>query len=157
MQVSAHITNLSVINHFQKMPARLDDLVKKSVQDVSREAYREIVGKEGLSKYGRHDKGTPTPSPPGEPPAQISTMLRQTVTIMPIRRHGFAHYSQQTMPTMPYARVQELGGTFTTSAGTTVRIPPRPFIAPARNRLLQSGKAKEIFSRRILKELNKRG
>ena len=66
MRVSAHITNQSVIQHFQKMPDKLDSLVKKSVQDVSREALREIVGREGLSKYPRHAPGTPTPSPVGE-------------------------------------------------------------------------------------------
>lgn len=157
MRVSAHISNQSVIQKFQRMPERLDLLVKKGVEDVSRQAVREIVGKEGLSKYPRHAPGTKTPSPVGEPPAQVSTMLRQTVTIMPIRRHGFAHYSQETMPTMRYARIQELGGTVHRKDGGETVIPARPFIGPARNRLVQSGKAKEIFSRRLLKELNKRG
>lgn len=150
MQVQAHLSNTKVIDHFKNMPDKLDLLVKQGVQNVSKQALREITGKEGLSKYGRHKKGTSTPSPAGEPPAQISTMLRRSVTIMPMRRKGFAHYSQETMPTMVYARTQELGD-------PTRSIPARPFIAPARNRLVLSGKAKQIFVQGIRKELNLNG
>jgi hypothetical protein len=150
MQVQAHLTNTKVIDHFSKMPEKLDLLVKQGVQNVSKQALREITGKEGLSKYGRHKKGTPTTSPAGEPPAQMTTMLRRSVTIMPMRRIGFGHYTQETMPTMVYARVQELGDL---SRG----IPARPYIAPARNRLVMSGRAKEIFAQGIKKEMNRHG
>jgi hypothetical protein len=150
MQVEATITSRTVIDKFSAMPERLDALVRQSVQAVSLEAVRELTGRDGLSKYGRHKRGTPTPSPAGEPPAQVSTMLRKSVAIMPVRRVGFAHYTQSTMPTMVYARVQELGD-------PSRNIPARPFVRPARDRMVSSGKVREIFAKKLIKEMNKRG
>lgn len=148
MQVSMKFEDHGVIERFKVLPIQLDAAVRKGVQRVSGEAQREITGREGLSMFPRHAKGTPTPSPAGSPPAQVSTMLRKSVVMQPVKRVGFASYTQTTLPTMIYARVQELGSS---------RIPARPYVAPARKRLVSSGKAKRLFSEQVLKELRKHG
>lgn len=153
MNVTAHITSQKVIDHYTHLPDKLDLAVKLAVEDVSKLAIREIVGKEGLTKYPRHAKGTPTPSPVGEPPAQVSTNLRKSVRSEPIKRVGFGHYSQVTLPHMVYARIQELGGEITTKNGKVFVIPARPYVAPARERIRKSGQATRIFTRRVLKEV----
>ena len=157
MRVTAKVDDHGATKRFDVMPQVLDAAVRKAVAKLSGEAQREMTGTEGLSKFGRHDRGTKTPSPPGEPPAQVSTMLRRTVTMMPTRRIGFAHYTQDTMPTMVYARIQELGGVVRLPNGGMAIIPARPFVAPARRRLTANGRATRIFREQIVKELMRRG
>lgn len=157
MRVTAKVEDNGVGKRFEVMPIVLDAAVRKGVAKLSGMAQREITGTEGLSKYPRHAAGTKTPSPAGEPPAQVSTMLRRTVTIMPTRRIGFAHYSQETMPTMAYARILELGGLINLPQGGTAIMPARPYVAPARKRLVGSGRAKEVFREQVVRELMKRG
>jgi len=148
VQVSMKFEDHGVIERFKVMPIKLDAAVRKGVQRVSGEAQRDITGKKGLGKYDRHPAGTKTPSPVGEPPAQITSSLRRSVVMLPIKRVGFASYTQTTLPTMIYARVQEFGSS---------RIPARPFVAPARKDLVESGRAKRLFSEQVLKELRKNG
>ena len=157
MRVTAKVEDHGVGKRFEVMPIVLDTAVRKAVAKLSGLAVKEITGREGLSKYPRHAAGTKTPSPAGEPPAQMTTMLRRTVTIMPMRRVGFAHYAQETMPTMVYARIQELGGTVNLPNGGTAIIPARPYVAPARKRLVDSGRAKEVFRDHVIRELMRRG
>lgn len=157
MRVTAKVEDHGVGKRFEVMPIVLDTAVRKAVAKLSGLAVKEITGREGLSKYPRHAAGTKTPSPAGEPPAQMTTMLRRTVTIMPMRRVGFAHYAQETMPTMAYARIQELGGTVNLPNGGTAIIPARPYVAPARKRLVDSGRAKEVFREHVIRELMRRG
>lgn len=157
MHITAKVDDKGVGRRFEVMPIVLDAAVRKAVAKLSGLAVKEMTGREGLSKYPRHAAGTKTPSPAGEPPAQISTMLRRTVTMMPTRRVGFAHYTQETMPTMVYARIQELGGTVNLPNGGTAIIPARPFVAPARKRLVDSGRAKEVFREQVVRELMRRG
>jgi hypothetical protein len=135
------------IRRLQTLPDRLDNAVKLGIQAASGEAKREIVGREGLTKYPRHRKGTPTSSPAGDPPAQISTNLRQSVQSRAVQRHGFADYSQTTLPGAVYARVQELGW-------AERGIPARPFVRPAVQRLRHNGKIDRIFRARLKEALN---
>lgn len=74
-----------------------------------------------LSIYGPHSPHTRTPSPPGRPPAQITSNLRQSVGMTePTGAPGF--WQVQVFVAMPYAIYQEKG---------TRHIPPRPFLLPA--------------------------
>lgn len=157
MRITARVDDHGATKRYDVMPQVLDAAVRKAVAKLSGEAQREMTGTKGLSKYARHAAGTPTPSPPGEPPAQVSTMLRRTVTMMPTRRVGFAHYTQDTMPTMTYARIQELGGVIRLANGGMAIIPARPFVAPARKRLTDGGRATRIFREQVVKELMRRG
>jgi HK97 gp10 family phage protein len=147
MKVEAVFNDHGAIKQFQAMPKAIDDAVKKAVNLVGAEAVREMTGKEGLSKYGRHQKGTPTPSPPGEPPAQVSTNLRRSVKKFPVTRKGHGEYSVEVMPTAVYARAQELGNG---------RLPARPFVEPARKRLRANKRIERIFRETMYKELKKR-
>ena len=131
--------------HLQGLSARIDNRVKAGVQAVSREFMREVTGKEGLSKYPRHKRGTPTPSPAGEPPAQVSTMLRKSMQIRPAVRIGFGIYEQTVQNGAVYARIQEFGSS---------RTPARPFMRPAKNRTMK--KADRLFKQAVLLEV-KRG
>jgi HK97 gp10 family phage protein len=146
MKVEAIFDDHGAINHFKATSKKIDDAVKKAVNLAGAEGVREMTGKEGLSKYGRHPKGTPTPSPVGEPPAQVSTNLRRSVKKFPVTRKGLGHYSVEVMPTALYARAQELGNG---------NLPARPFVEPARKRLRANKKLERIFRETIYKELKK--
>lgn len=79
-----------------------------------------------LSRY-YHPPGTPTPSPPGEPPARISGHLRGSLTPTgPVPTGG--GFSGQLGPTAVYSRIQELGGR--AGRNHSVTLPPRPYLAP---------------------------
>lgn len=157
MQVTVKFDDNGVTAKYDALPQVVDAAVRKAVRKLSGEAQREITGSQGLSMFGRHAAGTKTPSPAGQPPAQVSTMLRRTVTMMPIRRVGFAHYTQVTMPTMVYAKIQETGGVVNLPQGGTAIIPARPYVGPARERMLDNGRSKRVFREQVVKELKRRG
>lgn len=100
---------------------------------ATREAARvvERAGKKTLRRY-THPKGTPTTSPPGEPPALVSGDLMRSYKTRgpkPGRKPGVV--LAEVGPTMVYSRIQELGGR--TGAGYRSRLPARPYHAPATN------------------------
>lgn len=82
---------------------------------------------QNLTRY-THPRRTPTPSPPGEPPALIGGALRRS---MVARRtlHGPQLYSGGVGPTIIYGPIQERGGV--TGRGHHTVLPARPFLAPA--------------------------
>ena len=146
MQVKVDFNDHHLIKQFQVMPEAIDRAVRMAVNKVTAEARREVTGAEGLSKYGRHKAGTPTSSPPGEPPAQITTNLRRGIKAYPARKIGFGKYSGYVEPTAVYARAQELG---------TATMPARPFMHPAKVRM--EPKANRIFRDALVKELKLHG
>ena len=79
-----------------------------------------------LSRY-YHPPNTPTPAPPGGPPARISGHLRGSLTPTGPYATGTG-YTGQLGPTAVYGRIQELGG----QAGRnhSVTLPPRPYLEP---------------------------
>lgn len=91
------------------------------------------VQRDELSRRS-HAPHTPTPSPPGEPPARISGNLRASITIKQGPAGG-ARSSVAVGGTVPYARIQELGGT----AGRGSTLPARPYLRPAKERIEASG------------------
>lgn len=85
-----------------------------------------------------HERGTPTPSVPGSPPSMISGDLRDSVKVVgPESISGF-RWRAQVGPTMPYGRIQELGG----HAGHA-NLPARPYMAPSLDQSLDE--IREIF------------
>lgn len=76
-----------------------------------------------------HPAGTPTPSPPGAPPALISGDLMRSVHVSPTVRRRRGVYSTHVGPSARYSRIQELGGR--TGRGRSTRLPARPYQKPA--------------------------
>jgi hypothetical protein len=76
-----------------------------------------------------HARGTPTPSPPGSPPARISGDLAGSVKAHDPERHELGHWSAETAPDTPYAAIQEHGGH--AGRGGASHLPARPYMAPA--------------------------
>jgi len=99
----------------------LDDagaqVVKRSQVVFQREVVRSFTE--------QHARGTPTPAPPGNPPAVVTGTLRRSFVASEPERSGFG-WSGQVYPTEVYARIQELGGV----AGYA-HLPARPYMAPS--------------------------
>lgn len=74
-----------------------------------------------------HPRGTPTTSPPGEPPALVTGTLRRSMTVRGPVWSGMS-VTGEVGPTVVYARIQELGG----RAGKDHRatLPARPYVLP---------------------------
>ncbi|MFI8459023.1 hypothetical protein [Kitasatospora sp. NPDC085464] len=80
-----------------------------------------------------HERGTPTPSRPGEPPAMVtpstSRSLHNSLTVVGPIAAGPGEWLAVTGPTAAYARIQELGGV--TGRGHATTLPPRPYMRAA--------------------------
>ncbi len=100
----------------------------------------ERVIKETLSTYS-HARRTPTPSPPGGPPAIITgTLRRSVITNPPVGGGGL--WSASGGPTIVYSRIQELGGRAGRNHASV--LPPRPYVRPAIRQLRASGRLSEV-------------
>lgn len=73
-----------------------------------------------------HQRGTPTPSRPGEPPSLVSGTLRRSIQVQGPTSTGMT-WRASVGPTAVYGRIQELGGV----AGRGSRLPARPYLRPA--------------------------
>lgn len=97
-------------------------------------AFTERTGKRKLRTY-THPEGTPTTSPPGQPPALVTGNLTRSWRSTPARAGRKPHtVVANSGPTAKYSRIQELGGTVTRKRKDgsvfTFTIPPRPYVAP---------------------------
>jgi hypothetical protein len=97
-------------------------------------AYMERAGKRKLRTY-THPEGTPTTSPPGQPPALVTGNLRRSWRSTPARAGRKPHtIVARSGPTAVYSRIQELGGTVRIERADgrviTVELPARPYVAP---------------------------
>lgn len=97
-----------------------------------------------LSRYS-HARGTPTPSPPGQPPAKISGTLRDNWETSPPLPGGAGGWTCTLHPTTVYAAIQEQGGQ--AGRGHRTTLPARPYLHPAVDDLLRSGALREEFAR----------
>lgn len=75
-----------------------------------------------------HSRGTPTPSPPGAPPARISGDLRGSVQSGP-PEGGAGTYRVSVQSGLAYSWVQEYGG----RVGRGSVLPARPYVKPGRD------------------------
>ncbi|HZP55033.1 hypothetical protein [Actinocrinis sp.] len=90
-----------------------------------------------------HKKGTPTPSQPGEPPSLVTGQLRRSIRTDHPNRGGDGIWSTRIGPTAAYGRIQELGGV--TGRGHATTLPARPYLAPALEAAISSGRLGEVF------------
>jgi len=78
-----------------------------------------------------HTRGTPTPSPPGQPPAKISGRLHDNIVTQLPRQTGANRWEAAVGPqNVIYARIQDQGGV--AGRGHHTVIPPRPYMLPAK-------------------------
>lgn len=73
-----------------------------------------------------HSRGTPTPAPPGAPPAVVTGTLRRSIRSDAPRSTGDGGWLGRVYPTVIYSRIQELGGV----GGGGAVLPARPYVAP---------------------------
>ncbi len=98
--------------------------------------------KDELTKRG-HPKGTPTPSPPGQPPARVSGNLWDHVISTSPTSAGAHRWVAMAGPSdVAYSRIHEFGGI--TGRNHAAVIPPRPYVLPAVTALRASGRLTEI-------------
>lgn len=104
------------------------EAARVATEEATRDALHllERDTKRTLTTYS-HPRGTPTPSPPGQPPALITGHLRRSVTVYGPRTLGMT-VTGEIGPTTVYARIQELGGW--TGRGHRTYLPPRPYLLP---------------------------
>jgi phage gpG-like protein len=88
-----------------------------------------------------HPAGTPTPAPPGGPPALVSGDLMRSVRSTPVtlRRRGVYEVAVGPTRIAPYLRIQERGGR--AGRNHSVRLPARPYQKPTTRRQLATIKA----------------
>lgn len=136
------------------MLARLES----ATGDASKSAadYIGRVAKGKLEHLG-HSELTFSPSMPGEPPAMVSGALADSIISV---RTG--PQSAAVGPTTVYARIQELGGNMhghpymefhklykgrvTKFRRGFVRLPPRPYLEPATDEAVNSGRVQDIYA-----------
>lgn len=112
-----------------------------------------LAGERGIKaelSRSSHSRGTPTPSPPGSPPAIITGSLRRSVITQPPTGGGGV-WSAAGGPTIVYSRIQELGGR--AGRGHRTVLPPRPYVRPAVNQLRASGRLSEVASSAFYREV----
>lgn len=95
---------------------------------------------------GHHDAGTPRPeeNPAGTPPMNVSGALRRSIKFE-IKKVGFGAYEAIVGPSVVYGRILELGF----ANGNKY-----PYVKPAYEKLLASGKLTAIYNAEMSKALS---
>jgi hypothetical protein len=110
--------------HMRRIRSAIDKGLRRGVDKGARAAGARI--RENL-RLRTHPVGTPTPSPPGEPPAHMRGHLMRSVKHRPVRTVRRHVFEAATGPTAVYARIQDKGGE--TGAGYRTTLPARPYMA----------------------------
>jgi phage gpG-like protein len=117
-----------------------DAATRKGTADAAHLA--ETAMKRKLTTYS-HPKGTPTTSPPGQPPALVTGQLRRSIRVEGPTRVGPSTYQARIGPTAVYGRIQELGGM--AGRGHASYLPPRPYVSPVLAELTASGRLRDAY------------
>ncbi|GAA4626872.1 hypothetical protein GCM10023196_036890 [Actinoallomurus vinaceus] len=114
--------------------------VRVSAATEAASAAMGAVGKEStqteLSRLS-HPPGTPTPSPPGRPPAMVSGDLHDSVTATTTVPLGPVRFVTVVGATTVYARIQQFGGWAGRNHATY--LPARPYLEPGAGNAAVSG------------------
>ncbi|MEU8968169.1 hypothetical protein AB0D11_02640 [Streptomyces monashensis] len=122
------------------LAAALDTATRSATAKASHLVDAEIKQTLGTTS---HQRGTPTPSSPGEPPSLVTGTLRRSITVDGPHPLGLGLWDAQIGPTAVYGRIQELGGV-AGRGGATV-LPPRPYVQPSFNRVASDGSLAEVY------------
>lgn len=99
-----------------------------------------------------HARGTPTPSPRGEPPARIDGALWGSVKVSLPVPDGLSGWMCEISSGLVYSRIQETGGW--AGRGLHSYLPPRPYMQPAVDTAVASGLIRSSFERQWAKALS---
>lgn len=122
------------------MAARLESTTPVALHAAA--AQVEGKARANLSRYS-HRRGTPTPSPPGRPPAMISGTLRSNWLVEGPVPNGSGTWVCTLYPTTVYAGIQEVGGWAGRGHGS--HLPARPYLRPAAEALVRDGTLRHTF------------
>ncbi|MEU5426830.1 HK97 gp10 family phage protein [Streptomyces olivoreticuli] len=148
--VSVKVTGLdALITAIRSMGSRAEAATPAAVAQAA--ALLEGKARANLSRYS-HAPRTPTPSPPGEPPALVTGRLRSSFDILGPTSAGAGAWAAVIGPTTAYARIQELGGT--AGRGHHAVLPPRPYLRPAYDALVHDPELLGVFARTWLRAVN---
>lgn len=130
------------VDALRAMAVRLDEATARAT-----EAARGLVESKARSNLAlrSHRRGTPTPSPPGQPPALIDGTLRDSFRGTMPTPTGDGGWVCTLSTGLVYSRIQELGGW--AGRGHRSHLPPRPYLAPAAKDLIASGALRDTFAR----------
>ena len=123
MTLAIHVDSKATLDALKRMSNDVQDRASQ-VALMRAGLVLERAAKLKLTENGRHERGTPTPSAPGTPPAAITSTLKASVYVTHPLRVGMGDYMVMVGPTVIYGRVQELGG------GPN-NLPARPYMQPA--------------------------
>lgn len=103
-----------------------------------------------------HPEGTPTTSPPGQPPALVTGELMRSIKVRgPFPGKRRYTYRSTIGPTKVYSRIQELGGRVRSrrrghhgpqAERSYTRLPARPYMKPGTDRVRRD--VRRVFQRR---------
>lgn len=122
-----------------RIALRVRSATRSAVKDGTRLVQRRAITE--LSRYS-HPRGTPTPSPPGQPPARITGHLSGSLSPTGPYPTG-GGFGGKLGPTAVYSRIQELGGR--AGRNHSVTLPPRPYMRPTRSKVVADGSLRRIF------------
>lgn len=122
-----------------RIARRVRTATRSAVKDANRLVQRRAMTE--LSRYS-HPPHTPTPSPPGQPPARITGHLLGSLS--PTGPYPIAGgFGGKVGPTAVYSRIQELGGR--AGRNHSVTLPPRPYMRPTRAKIVADGSLRQVF------------
>jgi phage gpG-like protein len=123
-----------------RLAVRVRTATRTATKDATKLVQRRAWA--NLSRYS-HPPNTPTPSPPGQPPARITGHLRGSVSPTGPYPTG-GGFAGRVGPTAVYSRIQELGGR--TGRNHSVTLPPRPYMRPTRASVIADGSLRRTYA-----------
>ena len=121
--------DLALTRKFVAVERETNTAMRQSLRVVER-SYKKI-----LRTY-THPEGTPTTSPPGQPPALVTGELMRSVKPRGPYPGKRPYQTVGTVgPTKVYSRIQDLGGRVRRRGGGYIRIPARPYANPGTDRV----------------------
>jgi phage gpG-like protein len=149
---------------------RISDALKSRAAAAAANAMAQTFQRELVNvtlRQTSHPAGTVTTAAPGQPPALVTGTLRRSAQTDPAQEGGTRATAAVRVSTV-YARIQELGGvitvkrakylTFQYPAGRwhqvkSVRLPPRPYMAPTLHRLEEDGQLRDAGKQAALQAI----
>lgn len=139
-EVGVKVHKRRTLNALDRIIHAVEELTPLAVEEVRDQTRRDVVR---LLRMRMHPPGTPTPSPPGEPPAKISGDLLRSVKAAPVVRAEPFVWKASVNSRNVYSRIQELGGM--SGRGHRTYLPPRPYLKRAVNDLRAADFYRGVF------------
>lgn len=143
---------------FGDMSERTIAGMRDGIYELAAAVRYQAKGRGGLTRYSPpHPYGTKTPSPGDgqHPPARVTDRLLNSVEIKKDAYKRKGTFTIDVGSNLFYARVQEYGG-MAQYGNQTVKLPPRPYMRPAFNRVMggRTGMGAKIINRNVRRALD---